>query len=834
MTDSEMPPASTEGISRQEVSGPNDTAAARVAKAGIIIPEGGIRNFGAGYLDPDDDARRYELLDAAVGYAERGWQVHPLWHVDADGICACHRSEECSHPGKHPRLANWPQMASSDIDTVAMWWRDASSEPAPDNWYPLANVGIAMGQESGIFALDIDPRSTGDISLAALELQHGELPATRIHQTGSGGVHYLFLWPDFRVGKSASKLAKGVDIQGANSYIVAPPSITDKGGYECVNPVHDIDPAGAPGWLLDILREQDKLRQGIPSSRAARVAPTGIRRAYAKAVIQARARELRETPEGKRNDTLNRCSFALGQLCPDGIIDEETAWTVLAEAASACGLNPGETRRTFRSGWSKGCLSPFYPDWAEQGREWPQRRWNEFGLGDRMVDHYADVLRWCPQMKTWMLYQGGTWQAEGGEAGSWFAQYMIDSLPETEALSYDDTRDIADGKEVPSDREQFLEWAIKQQTTKAVSAADRLCRSNSLMRVKLNACDVDPLLINLRNGTWDAGTGKLLDHDPDRLLTMQAAVSYDPEATCPRWNAFLAQVQPDPEMRAYLYRVWGYSMTADTSEQAMFLHQGNGANGKSVAADVISRILGDYAQTVPVETLMLSKVEGQVPTDVARMDGKRYLTASETKTGKQLDEAAIKQLTGGETVAARYMRANFFEFRPTGKIHLTSNHLVHLSDDPATWRRLHLVPWEQTIEPGSQNKYLAQRLYDTEAAGILNRLLKGLADWRARGGLDAPARAQEAKEQYRSNEDTVGQFIDECLDVSDNETPGLPGSSIGAINSQYDFWCKEAHIKPMAKTTLSTLLARRGFKRDRQGNWRGFPGLTVRFGVDSR
>ena len=149
---------------------------------------------------------------------------------------------------------------------------------------------------------------------------------------------------------------------------------------------------------------------------------------------------------------------------------------------------------------------------------------------------------------------------------------------------------------------------------------------------------------------------------------MKAGVRYDRWRACPAWDAFLAQVQPEEEMRAYLYRCWGYSMTGDYSEQAVFLNHGKGSNGKSVALDVLSMIIGGYAQVMPIETLLTSRnKQGRIPNDVARMKGKRFLKCSENAEGRRIDEALLKQLTGGEEIVARFMRSEFFEFRMHGQ-----------------------------------------------------------------------------------------------------------------------------------------------------------------------
>ena len=167
-----------------------------------------------------------------------------------------------------------------------------------------------------------------------------------------------------------------------------------------------------------------------------------------------------------------------------------------------------------------------------------------------------------------------------------------------------------------------------------MGAAATVAKANPVMRINLEACDADPLWVNTRNGVYDVATGSFREHHPGQLLTMKAGVRYDSGALCPAWDAFFAQVQPEEEMRAFLYRCWGYSMTGDYSEQAIFLNHGKGSNGKSVALDVLSMIIGGYAQVTPIETLLTSRnKQGRIRNDVARMKGKRFLKCSENAEG---------------------------------------------------------------------------------------------------------------------------------------------------------------------------------------------------------
>ena len=581
---------------------------------------------------------------------------------------------------------------------------------------------------------------------------------TIIVKTGSGGRHFHFKQPPGRpIGNP--KFKKGLDIKGVGGLVVMPPSVSGKGAYTFVE---ESDVASAPPWLMDALTEHEKKQRGEPNRLAPEVIPTGKMRAFRKAALERNAKELAgsgETGAG-RNNTLNKCAYALGQLAPAGITNEAECREVLYEAASKCGMhfvNDG-VAATFDSGWRSGMQEPWWPDWAEEDIEYPVRTWDGFGLGDRLVDRFADTLRWAPAASRWMTWQSGRWEMDDKAMGEWMARPMIESLIDEEE-QYDDTPTVEeDGTIGESPRAKFREWVRKCRNPTAMAATSAVAKANLLMRINLEKCDDNPLWVNCRNGVLDAATMSFHEHEPDQLLTMKAGVRYDPEAICPAWEDFFEEVQPDKNMREFLYRVWGYSMTADYSEQAVFINHGGGANGKSVAMDVLSMIIGDYGQVVPIETLLTSRnKQGRIPNDVARMRGKRFLKCSETAEGRRLDEALIKQLTAGEEVVARFMRAEYFQFRMLGKVHLTSNSLVHISDEDSTWRRVHLIPWMVTIAPDKQDKYLASKLYEEEASGIFNRLLAGLKDWRTKEGLSPPPVATNAVQAYREKEDTLGQ-----------------------------------------------------------------------------
>lgn len=780
-----------------------------------------------GQLTPDEDERRQELRQAAERYTAFGWRVLPIYGVyEDDGACQCPRRGDCPSPGKHPIHLDWPGIATSDTVDAVSWWRAQPEDPLPEEWWPLANIGIATGKGSDIFVLDVDPDNGGDATLARYEARYGEMPPTRIHITGSGGLHYFFRHPGFEVRNSARKvLGEGLDIRGEAGQVVAPPSRSAKGDY-LMNPAHDLPIADAPSWLTEMLRAHNIGQRGETLAGDEPRAGVGYYRRYGEAAIKSVAEDLRNAPSGHRNDMLNECAFRLGTLGGAGIISEEQAWEALHDAALACGLNQHEIRPTFNSGWRKGLRQPRQVQWNIDGTAWPIRAWTEFGNADRMVDHFGDVLRWCPERNTWMVYAGGVWEPHFKESGQWFAQVMFRNLENTEAASLDTEPDEGD-KDLRSPRMQFLDWVRTQHTRKAITSAADLSKGVPLMRISQRSFDPEPMHLNAQAGVVDLASGSRLDHDSEQRMTMQCRASYDQSAIAPTWDAFLHRVQPDPDMRAYLQRLTGYSATALMTEQVIFLHYGTGANGKSVFHAVISHVLGTYAQTVPVETLLSTQLDGQIPNDIARMAGRRYLQASETKAGKSLDEQRIKQLTGGDTISARFMRGEFFEFRPVGKIHLTSNHLPHLSDDEATWRRVHLIPWRVEIPPSERDGLLTERLIREESSGILNWIVEGALLWQETGLLP-PDTANEAKQAYREEEDIIGMFITDCLDT------GLPlaykaiGRSAAEIFAAFQFWAKQHGYPSGAQRGLTEALQKKGFEYVKQHNWRGFPNVEVR------
>ena len=282
---------------------------------------------------------------AAVEYAGRGWAVVPCHAPGAGGFCSC-RHPDCASPGKHPRVPTGLHAATTDQATIAAWWR---------RW-PTANVAIRTGAASGLVVIDIDPPHGGDVSLAGLTAQHSDdMPAVSV-RTGSGGSHIYLAHPGGLVRNTAGRLGDGIDVRGDGGYVIAPPSRHPSGGsYAWAGSGPTI--GTPPPWLVAAL--QPPASRFEPSPSTATLPVDGS--AWARAALQRELDLIRHAAPGKRNTTLNRASFSLGQIAAGGSLDADEVTAVLVEAGTGIGLGERESRLTVASGMAAGSRSPRRP-----------------------------------------------------------------------------------------------------------------------------------------------------------------------------------------------------------------------------------------------------------------------------------------------------------------------------------------------------------------------------------------------------------------------------------------------------------------------------------------
>lgn len=413
---------------------------------------------------------------------------------------------------------------------------------------------------------------------------------------------------------------------------------------------------------------------------------------------------------------------------------------------------------------------------------------------------YADDWRYVAPWGKWLVWTGQRWQAEH----TLCAQHLMRHVCRDASLKVDSPR-----------------LATRLAASGTVSGVERLARTDRRHAAAADEWDPDPGLLNTPGGVVDLQTGRIRPHArKDRMTRITTAT---PKGDCPVWRTCLATVTGgDEALQAYLARVAGYTLTGVTSEHALFFLYGTGANGKSVFVNTLAAILGDYATNAPMDTFMETRSDRH-PTDLAGLRGARFVSSIETEQGRRWAESKIKALTGGDKIAARFMRQDFFEFIPQFKLIIAGNHKPAIrSIDEALKRRLHLVPFTVTIPPEKRDQQLPQKLL-AERDGILAWMLAGCLEWR-RDGLRPPTCVLAATEEYFEAEDAIGCWVDERCFVDPNAK-----ALVADLYADWKEWAEKAGEYVGSIKRFSEQLRSRKFTPKRNGvGGRGFEGLSLR------
>ena len=323
----------------------------------------------------------------------------------------------------------------------------------------------------------------------------------------------------------------------------------------------------------------------------------------------------------------------------------------------------------------------------------------DVGNAQRLVKRHGRDMRYCHHWKTWLVWDGRRWKVDDTGAVMRRAKETAQAIYlEASALSAQAAQELdkESRRPIAERANRLLSWARRSENVHRIDAMVKLAQSEPGIPVLLNQLDADQWLLNCETGTIDLRRGQLREHCREDLITKLAPVKFDPDAACPMFDRFLAHIMAeDDDFISFLQLVIGYSLTGDVSEQVLIILYGSGANGKSTFLNTLMGMLGDYAMKASPDLLM--KLESH-PTEKTDLFGKRFVAAIETEEGRKLAEVFVKEVTGGDPIRARRMRENFWQFSPTHKLFLATNHKPNIKDNGhAMWRRLRLVPFNGGI-----------------------------------------------------------------------------------------------------------------------------------------
>jgi putative DNA primase/helicase len=655
------------------------------------------------------------------------------------------------------------------------------------------NVGIQFGAVSnGLCDIDLD--CTDAIGLAPEFLPptgaifgrrskpcSHQLYITDLCKTEKRAVIAFRQYQGGKPGPMLVELRIGADSKGAAT--VFPPSMHTTG--ETVQWVSEGEPARVSGAVIK--RAVTKL--AVASLLLSRYPGTGSRHEGALVLGGVLARA------GWQPDEIRHVVEVIARAAGDDDVRDRVETAAGAVEAKANGHDvPGLTR--LAELWGEDAATTL-AKWGLAARP-REGKGGDGGLEDAIAlafaHEHADGYRYVAKSSQWMRWNGARWQDE-------------DTLS-----AFDESRKLC--------------RMAGDSRAKTVAAVITLARSDRRMAATIDQWDRNAMVLNAVGATIDLSTGRTRDPCRDDYITKIAGSSIADYGTPhPLWSGFLDRVtDADEHLIGFLQRYAGYCLTADVGEHVLAFLFGPGGNGKGVFIGTLTRILGDYAVTAPMEMFLASKHDRH-PTEIARLKGARLVVAQETQKGRRWDEAKLKNLTGGDRLSGHFMRQDYFDFDPTHKLLVAGNHKPSLSSiDEAMRRRLLLVPFTVAIPVEERDPAFADKLVPEHPA-ILRWMVDGCLEWQ-REGLDVPERVRQASEDYFADQDTFEQWMEDCLIVGDPRA----FTTTRVLFTSWKGWAEARNMAPGTEMAFVGTLSEKGYQQRRMNYGRGFKGLELNSG----
>jgi putative DNA primase/helicase len=503
--------------------------------------------------------------------------------------------------------------------------------------------------------------------------------------------------------------------------------------------------------------------------------------------------------------------------------------TVLVDCARDDGSIPANTSIACPSGCTpndvyvglRALLEPRRRDEQPRPREWPDpgkrrtKAHTDDGNAQRFAGDWADDVRHVIGVG-WHLWDGRRWRPD--DDGGALRRARVTARVIVDEASH--LGNAAADKDDEKAAKAHMAHGMRSQNAPKLKAMLELAQTETRLVLDADQLDADPFALCVGTGILNLRTGELHPHDRAQRITHLVPIAYDPDAECPRWERFLADVLgADPDLITYVQRAVGYSLTGDTREQVAFLLHGDGANGKSTLLNTLVGMLGSHGATADPRSFTLAGADRAARSDLARLRGRRLVAASELPPNAQLDEDLLKRITGGERITARFNYGTEFEFTPALKLWMAVNHLPTIeAGGHAVWRRLRVIPMRTRIT--APDLELGRRLHD-ELPGILAWAIRGCVTWQTEG-LGTCAAVEDATAAYRREQDAITEFLAD-------RTTRSPSASVefSELHEAYHEWAAEHDITLLDGAALGTALTRLGIRSGKSNGKRTRKGITL-------
>lgn len=767
------------------------------------------------------------VLHEAILYISLGWYLTPL-----------------SVRGKRPLVKDWIKNATNDKDTVLGW----------ANLYPQGfNVGLMTGQKSGVVIIDVDPRNGGDKHFQSV-LDRYNLKSTgpRVMTGGDGGgFHLYFKHPNPTEYIRSCEIAMGVDLMAdGGHHVVLPPSIHPSGKKYAWDVRFD-NPDNALETFIPITAESaSKTKTKRVKKSSVVPAPLNSNQSLGtsedngigldsssigvepnfKAIfagcewIQKCKEHAAILPEPQWYAMLSivaRCSNAKTHAVVmssghPGFSEEETL-KKLEQSKAASGPR---TCKYIRESFTSHCVeicdrcqfgkrTEFNSSPIAMGLSMSDRgrfMLTDIGNAERFAKEKKGKWLFCPENDKWLQFIDGYWKTD-----------VIGTIKKE---VYSTVRGMLD-----SEDENTRKWAVQCESQERTNAMRKM--AEPLMSISTTMFDRDHFKLMCSNGVLDLETKELTKGNPNDYITKCTHTEYDPTARSETVSKFIHEMcNWDNNLVDLLQRCIGYSLCGSVSEKKIFIIQGVSDSGKSTFANAIAHTLGDYSKTSDPDTFFDRKNRGAIRNDLAMLKDTRYVVTSEIKKEDRLSEDMVKRVTGGDSVACRFLHKEYFEFVPQFKIWMLCNDLPHIrTGDKALWNRVIIIP-THTV-PAKMDRMLSEKLKQPEnKRALLNWAVEGFTKYLDQG-LTVPESVASYIKQYRTKCDKLAAWLDDC---TVHDTNGR--SKQADVKGSYDIWCTMNGEEKVSQKLFIELLEEKGYTRQAgrvDGEYcRYWAGLTIK------
>ena len=428
----------------------------------------------------------------------------------------------------------------------------------------------------------------------------------------------------------------------------------------------------------------------------------------------------------------------------------------------------------------------------------PRYQREEIGIGYAFADYFKPIARFDRERGIWYVFDGKVWQPdENALAVAELAKRLADRLY-TFALQIKDE----------DTRNRYIKRVQKLQMRK--NRRTMIEDAKSVYPVPHSVFDRNTDLFNCQNGTLNLTTGEFRPHDPADFLTLMSGITYDPDAACPRWDTFISEVMcGDEDLALYLQKALGYALTGDTSLECLFILYGaTSRNGKGTTMETFLRIMGDYGKTSNPEMLSTkfgTNSNSSGPSEeIARLAGVRFVNISEPEKKITFNAALVKRMTGNDTLNARFLHENSFDFKPNFKIFINTNYKPSVSDMTLFYsNRLKLIPFKRHFEEHEQDKGLKNFFSEApNLSAIFNWCYEGYRQFKA-SNLADPLAVTQATKEYAEESDRIGQFVDAWLEAGEAYEVRT-----SAAYKLYGEWCDKYGYRKENSTNFNNAIQR--------------------------